>query len=430
MERESPRWFGPALLGSALALLLLACVATVLDTRQNDAPPQGWWKERGPVVPHDSFPADCSLCHTGADWHTIRADFVFDHDGETGVALVGAHAQAECLRCHNDRGPVATFAARGCSGCHEDVHRAQLGKDCVACHVESDWQVREAIAKHSETRFPLVGAHAAAACWRCHPGADVGDFARASTECIACHASDLARASVPDHQALGYVDACERCHLPTSWQGAAFDHSTWPLTGAHRGADCAACHANGVFAGTPTDCAACHLEDYQATTDPNHVAAGFPTQCETCHTTSTWAGALFDHSSWPLTGAHTSVDCSACHLGGVYAGTPTDCAACHLDDYAATTDPNHASAGFPTSCEDCHSTSGWEGADFDHPFPIDSGAHKELDCADCHVSADYEMFSCMTCHEHSQQKMDDKHSEVGGYVYQAAACYACHPNGK
>ncbi|MEZ6021278.1 MAG: hypothetical protein R3F17_14660 [Planctomycetota bacterium] len=51
---------------------------------------QGWWRGLGPVMPHDSFPADCSLCHLGGDWNTIRADFEFDHTAETGYALEGA----------------------------------------------------------------------------------------------------------------------------------------------------------------------------------------------------------------------------------------------------------------------------------------------------------------------------------------------------
>ena len=72
----------------AAALLALAC----LQQEHPDAPPQGWWGERGPVVPHDSFPADCSLCHVGDDWTTIREDFTYDHALETGYALTGAHA--------------------------------------------------------------------------------------------------------------------------------------------------------------------------------------------------------------------------------------------------------------------------------------------------------------------------------------------------
>ncbi|MEK7413995.1 MAG: hypothetical protein AAB263_11830, partial [Planctomycetota bacterium] len=68
--------------------------------------PHGWWAEHGPVVPHDTFPADCSLCHEGTGWNSIRADFEYDHLARTGIPLEGAHEQAECLRCHNDRGPV------------------------------------------------------------------------------------------------------------------------------------------------------------------------------------------------------------------------------------------------------------------------------------------------------------------------------------
>ena len=106
--------------GSSIIFLVFACVAELRGV-QNDTPRQGWWQARGPVVPHDTFPADCSICHAEGDWHSVRDDFTFDHLAQTGVDLVGAHAQAECLRCHNDKGPVAVFDARGCSGCHEDV---------------------------------------------------------------------------------------------------------------------------------------------------------------------------------------------------------------------------------------------------------------------------------------------------------------------
>ena len=79
---------------ATVLLGILACAA------QRGAERHGWMGARGIVVPHDSFPADCTLCHTGDDWNTLRADFAFDHLAETGVALEGAHARAECLRCH------------------------------------------------------------------------------------------------------------------------------------------------------------------------------------------------------------------------------------------------------------------------------------------------------------------------------------------
>jgi len=291
------------------------------------------------------------------------------------------------------------------------VHRGELGADCEACHVEDArrWLLRPEIAQHDATRFPLVGTHAAVACWRCHSGAEVGDFSGASVECVDCHLDDLARATEPDHQASGFVDDCQRCHLPTRWDGAGFTHSTWPLTGAHRVLDCEACHTGGMYQGTPRDCVACHLDDYQGTTDPDHELFGFSTACEQCHDTSSWEGARFGHE-----------------------GIVDNCTECHLDDYQATTDPDHQAAGFPTACEDCHrSTTTWFGADFDHDFPIDSGDHRTLDCSACHTNpASFAQFTCIDCHAHRQEDMEDEHDDVPEYTYQTAACYMCHPDGR
>ena len=107
---------GRAFVARILAVLaFLAWVAC-----DSFVPVQGWDEKLGPVIPHDSFPADCALCHRGSDWHTLKDDFVFDHAKQTGVALHGAHVDAACLLCHNDRGPVSHYAAQGCAGCHAD----------------------------------------------------------------------------------------------------------------------------------------------------------------------------------------------------------------------------------------------------------------------------------------------------------------------
>ncbi len=223
---------------SLYVLLTVACVA--VPRRQ--LVPQQWSADRGPVVPHDNFPSDCSLCHEPGGWDRIRADFQFDHGRETGVELSGAHRDAQCLRCHNDRGPVGTFARRGCAGCHEDVHRGQLGRQCSQCHGENDWLPHGQFAMHNSTRFPLVGAHTAVACFRCHPGAQVGNFSRAPVRCRACHKRDLARAASPDHSAAGFPQTCETCHDMNSWQGASFNHTFRIASGPHRRYGCAECH--------------------------------------------------------------------------------------------------------------------------------------------------------------------------------------------
>jgi hypothetical protein len=205
-----------AALTASLLLLAAACVTHA----QIDVARHRWWVGLGPVLPHESFPTDCKLCHVGQTWNVLVDDFTFDHEAETGVPLRGAHQEARCLRCHNDRGPVATFAAQGCGGCHEDVHRGQLGASCAECHQERTWQPVGQIELHDQTRFPLVGVHAATACNRCHPGAWVGKFLPTDVECVTCHQSDLARALNPNHVGLGWVSDCDRCHIPTTWNQA------------------------------------------------------------------------------------------------------------------------------------------------------------------------------------------------------------------
>lgn len=204
------------LAGAALLCLGFACALP--RTRTMDL--HRWWAGLGPVLPHANFPADCTLCHVGSGWNDLRADFSFDHLERTGVPLHGAHEAARCLRCHNDRGPVETFAAQGCAGCHEDVHQAQLGNDCRSCHQESNWRALGMHERHNRTRFPLIGAHAATACERCHVGAEVGRFVPTDIQCVSCHQADLAETVLPNHFALGWVDNCDRCHMPTTWNQA------------------------------------------------------------------------------------------------------------------------------------------------------------------------------------------------------------------
>ena len=207
------RWSGALI---TVLLLVAACISQGTDFSKQHL----WWSGLGPVLPHDTFPANCAECHVGNDWQTLVADFKFDHKARTGVALNGAHARAACLLCHNDRGPAGVFQARGCAGCHEDVHATQLGPNCTRCHQESSWEPQNQIAIHLRTRFPLIGVHASTACHRCHPGIETGKILPADPECLTCHQKDLARANNPNHIALGWVDRCNRCHLPRTWNQA------------------------------------------------------------------------------------------------------------------------------------------------------------------------------------------------------------------
>lgn len=308
---------------------------------------------------------------------------------------------------------------------------------CAECHSAEGWTPAHVSASfnHATFGFALSGAHAAASCRACHAKLD---FTGTPATCATCHADP--------HR--GEVGAdCAHCHttrsfLDRSVMMAAHQLTAFPLTGAHRLADCEACHAPAPagrmsFLGRPTDCVQCHQSDYRATRDPDHVAGAFPTHCVECHNTASWNGATFNHQAtrFPLTGAHVTVACNVCHADGVYAGKSTACASCHRADYDATADPAHAAAGFPLTCEQCHNTSTWAGARFDHDglyFPIYSGAHagRWASCATCHVNpGDYRVFDCLSCHEHDQSTMDSKHQGISGYSYTSSACYRCHPRG-
>ncbi len=390
---------------------------------------QGWDDQLGPVVPHDTFPADCTMCHTGTDWNTLREDFVFDHERETGVPLVGAHQGAQCLLCHNDRGPVTQFAGKGCAGCHVDVHLGHLGPSCDRCHTEDTWKPTDVIAKHNRTRFPLIGAHVALECYMCHEGAESGVFLPLDTNCVSCHADDFNRTQDPDHQSVGFGTNCQDCHSPIAWEGAlSFSHpASFPLSASHGGLRCNDCHSGNGFGGLSTDCASCHMSEFQSTTSPNHMSAGFPTNCEQCHNTGGWVGADFIHtSSFPLSQGHGGLDCFDCHIGNVFTGLSADCVSCHLADFQGTSDPNHVTTGFSMDCELCHTTQKWQGAQFDHPstFQLTAG-HSGLDCGECHIGGTNLGLSteCSSCHmDDFNATMNPSHGPAGFSMN----CEECH----
>jgi hypothetical protein len=382
-----------------------------------------------------NFPTNCQMCHSEAGW---KGAF-FDHS-TTRFPLTGAHVTAFCVQCHVNGQFIGT--PQTCVSCHSadysktvNPNHAAAGfpQDCSLCHNTTAWP--GARFDHStQTRFPLTGAHVSTSCVQCHAG---NKFAGTPQDCASCHGPLYDMTTNPNHIAAAFPRDCALCHATSAWKPAQFDHSRtrFPLTGAHTAATCVSCHASGQYATLSTSCVSCHLSNYNSTTSPNHVAAGFPQDCQLCHTTAQWKGATFNHSTTPfaLTGAHTTVPCASCHIGGRYAGTPTDCYSCHSKEFTTVTNPNHVSAGFPKTCENCHTTTTWSGATFTHKFPIYSGSHagKWSTCNDCHTNtSNYTVFSCVNCHAHDKTSMDSEHRQIRGYVYDSLSCYGCHPNGR
>lgn len=403
-----------------LAVLALGALLTAAAPARARDPRLKWDKAWGPMVPHKKFPKDCSLCHVAKRWDVLRDDFSFDHKKETGYPLLGAHAGAACLRCHNDRGPVKAYLSRGCSGCHIDPHKATLGLDCERCHTQIAWvdpgRRGQKLAEHARTRFPLTGMHAVIDCRQCHLTADAGSFSAMPVDCVSCHAREYA--SAPNHAAENYSRDCRSCHSTTAWIGASFNHSQLGAnpncvschaskfaaanaTPASRHAangfpqSCGSCHNTNVWgpgtamrhsAVSATPCLTCHSADFASA--PNHVAQGFSTSCQTCHAgTSTWLGALFDHSSL---------------------GANPVCINCHSAEYAAakpTPASNHAANAFPQTCQNCHAFAAWgPGTAMQHSFVPNT-------CQNCHA-ADFNAATSPVSH-------------TGQGIF-ASACSTCH----
>ena len=419
--------------------------------------------------------ADCRSCHTSLQFSRINSDCISCHT-DLHQGTVGKN----CARCHvpkswmvedinglhqNGRFPlVGNHLTADCQQCHTryvDLYFEPLNVDCIACHeidynstqnpnhisagFSTDCQTCHDLTSSSwytvnvvHDFFPLVGGHAINDCFVCHePG---GNFSGLSPDCIACHENDYNNpANDPNHITANFPTDCRQCHSIYGWSPSTFDHNltAFPLTGKHITVDCQDCHASG-YTGTPTDCYSCHQQDYESVQDPNHVLGGYSTNCTECHTTNGWDDITnFNHNNtrFPLTGAHITVDCNGCHIQG-YNNTPLECFGCHEPDFNNSTNPNHLAAQFPITCQDCHETIAWVPSTFDHDgqyFPIYAGKHagEWTLCSDCHqVPSNFTIFTCISCHEHNQQDMDNEHQGVQGYIYTSEACLSCHPTGE
>ncbi len=373
--------------------------------------------------PHAGLPTNCTQCHTTSAWEPAT----FNHN-QTRFELTGLHKPVMCANCH-----TAGYAGTPmeCDACHHSDYMttanpnhstAGFSTDCALCHSPAGWV--PATFDHGQTAFPLTGAHKTTACNSCH----ASGYSGTPTQCDACHHSDYTGVDNPNHVSAGFSTNCAQCHGTSSWSPSTWSHNQtgFTLTGAHRTVTCNNCHSVG-FAGTASACYACHASDYTSVIDPNHVAGGFPTLCEQCHTTTAWTPSSFDHnlSGFPLTGAHTSVTCSSCHEGG-YSGTPSACDACHHNDYAGVDDPNHVIAGFSTLCDQCHTTSGWTPAAFDHSlsgFPL-TGAHVSVTCNSCHATGYTGTPStCFACHSDDYSGVSDPNHTTAGF---STVCTQCH----
>jgi len=342
--------------------------------------------------PHEgTLGTDCASCHTPDGWKPTS----FDHNRSV-FKLTEGHVNVACEKCHLDK--LFKDTPTDCFSCHkqDDPHGGVLGTDCASCHKPVTW--KDITFDHSTAAFALAGKHAVVACLDCHK--DIS-FKGAPSACASCH--------MDVHAGQMGMD-CAKCHNPSNWKDVNFDHSQtgFKLVGSHKNAACSSCHANGVYKGTPSNCYACH-----AAKDAHN--GQFGTDCGSCHNPSGWKDVNFDHgkTGFPLAGAHVGVQCTACHVNGIYKGTSKDCVACHVSKDAHN-------GQFGTICSTCHNTSSWKNVTFDHSttkFPL-VASHSNVSCKSCHSNGVFKgtPTNCYACHA----SKDNHNGQFG------TDCGACH----
>jgi hypothetical protein len=274
---------------------------------------------------------DCGECHNARGWDGAT----IDHD-RTRFSLTGLHRDVPCESCHIER--QWTGIGMACRSCHaaDDPHDGQFEVDCADCHTTTGWE--NLLFSHEQTGFALEAAHAEPACQDCHPG---GRYVGTPTSCIGCHSDD-------DRHAGEFGTECGACHRPTTWADWTFDHdlSSFPLTGAHRGAACSSCHSGGQFEGTSGSCASCHNK-------PSSHGSGFGSNCGACHSTSAWRPASFNGPHpFPMNHGGAGGTCSTCHTSSLLEAS---CTGCHKHDPSKMEEKHKEVPGFSLgACLKCH----------------------------------------------------------------------------
>ena len=377
----------------------------------------------------------CERCHTPETW--IVKDIKLVHQ-QSRFPLVGVHQSIDCSRCHTGYNNL-NFQPIGasCYSCHSADYIntknpnhvvSGFSTDCESCHTVNSkfWNSQNFLHDF----FPLTGGHKIDNCFSCHKQ---GTFAGLSKECVSCHLTNYNNTTNPVHSTIGFGTDCKTCHTTIAWQPASFNHDQnyFPIySGSHNGRwnKCSDCHtAPSNYFVFSCMTGSCHS---QSSTDNQHGGVqgyGYvATQCYACHPRGSSGGFNHATSIFPLTSAHTSVDCKQCHQNG-YPNTPTMCASCHQSNFNNTINPSHLTLQLVTTCETCHNTKGWQPALFpihNNYFPL-VGAHvTTATCSNCH-NGNYNITpnQCAGCHLSSYNNSQNPKHQPAGI---STLCQSCH----
>ncbi|HVU03272.1 MAG TPA: hypothetical protein VHE30_16040 [Polyangiaceae bacterium] len=348
-------------------------------------------------VHRGKFGPTCTNCHNESRFKPA----VMKPGAHPGTSLANGHSTVACRTCH-DRGNLLP-PSRGvaCVSCHKPVHEAAFGNACATCHGTIQWlglARAVSLAAHEKTAYPLTGQHESVDCARCHKP-NLPESARyrelAFDRCVDCH-EDAHRGEFSSRD----KGECGHCHSTggfrkTSFGVLAHASTRFPLEGTHTASPCSSCHKGShplldlhVQGKACTDC----HENPHGTQFSKEMAQG---GCAHCHAPTGWHLPKIDHSTWPLTGAHATAECDACHhptdedrksgRGASYRGIPRKCGGCHDDPHLGQFRLSEPSL----ECNRCHGTTEFRIPSFDHTALAGwalTGAHEKTACVKCHAT--------------------------------------------
>ena len=214
-------------------------------------------------------------------------------------------------------------------------------------------------------------------------------------KCISCHKlSDIGKDSLMQRKGNAATEKvsfhehlagqkCTSCHTdhkglnpPTSL--SSFNHEMLP---ANILINCNSCH------GQPSD----------------NLHQQLKPVCNNCHQTTGWKSSVrFNHDM--IQGDYRN-NCASCHK------SPGDSFHQQLKD----------------NCDKCHSTEKWKPSTFDHNayFLLDDNHNST--CTTCHPGNNFTAYTCYGCHEHSETKIREEHTEHG--IFEFTNCASCHRSG-
>ena len=145
------------------------------------------------------------------------------------------------------------------------------------------------------------------------------------------------------------------------------------------------------------NCAGCHNKPV------DNLHKQLSTNCGSCHNSSGWKlTSAFDHDM--IQGIDKN-NCTACHQ------KPND---------------NYHQL-LSTGCNKCHSTTKWVPSTFDHSKYFLLDRNHNVSCNTCHTNNNFAVYTCYSCHEHSESNIIAKHNEEG--IYSITNCVSCHKSG-